>query len=170
MTERVFVRDLMTVGVTTCAPETPIVELARLLLAGELEAVAVLDHEGFAVGMVSQTELARAYAQDDWRQLTAEAIMHSPIPQIPPDIPLKAAAQIMCDQGVRIVFLMHHAGGIAYPAAALTFNHLLRHLAARDDSELNDLGIKAARQPPLDTFIARRDAARRQSSFSNHEE
>jgi CBS domain-containing protein len=161
MAERLLVRDLMTVGVATCSPETPVADIARLLLEKELEAVVVLDQEGFAAGIVSQDELARAYTRDDCRDLTAEAIMWERVPQVPPDIPLAAAAQLMQDQGVRMLFLMHHAGGIEYPAAAISYRHILRHLAARSDDELRDLGIAAARQAPLDKFIQKRDAARR---------
>lgn len=170
MTERILVRDLMTVGVASCSPETPVVELAELMLSADLEGVAVLDHKGFAIGMVSRQEIAQAYTHEDWHQLTAEAVMRSPIPQLPPDIPLRAAAQMMCDQSTRIVFMMHHAGGIAYPAAELTFKHLMRHLAAHEDSDLQDLGIKAARQRPLDAFITRRDAVRRENQFPDNEE
>jgi predicted transcriptional regulator len=163
MTERSLVRDLMTVGVTTCSPDTPIVEVTRLLLERDLEGVVVLDLEGHAVGVVSRDELVRAYARDDCRDLTAEEVMRDGVPQIPPDIPLTAAAQLMQDLGVRVVFLMHHAGGIEWPAATLSYKHLLRHLAAQEEDELSDLGIAAARQTPLETFIQKRDDARRQT-------
>jgi hypothetical protein len=56
---------------------------------------------------------------------------------------------------------MHHAGGVKYSAAALSFNHLMRYLEAKDDSELTDLGIRAERTSPLEAFIQKRDAARR---------
>jgi CBS domain-containing protein len=161
MAERLLVRDLMTVGVATCSPETPVADIARLLLDKGLEGLVVLDQEGFAAGVVSQDELVRAYTRDDCRSLTAEAIMREGVPQIRPDIPLTAAAQLMQDQGVRMLFLMHEAGGITYPAAVLSYRHILRHLAARSDDELRDLGIAAARQAPLDKFIQKRDAARR---------
>ncbi len=79
--------------------------------------------------------------------------MREGVPQVPPDIPLTAAAQIMQDQGVRALFLMHHAGGIEYPAAMLSLTtHLLRHLAAKDDDELRDLGIHADRAGAAGTF------------------
>ena len=74
MTKRLLVRDLMTVGVKTCSPDTPIVEVTRLLLDEGLEGLAVLDQEGHAVGTVSRDELVQAYARDNCRQLTAEAI------------------------------------------------------------------------------------------------
>lgn len=160
-----LVRDLMSVGVPTCSLETPIVELTRILLEKELEAFVVLDKQGHAQGVVSRHDLVRVYAQAEaarkpYESLTAGEVMQDGVPQVPPDIPLSTAAQIMQDQGVRVLYMMHHAGGIAYPAAMLTYKHLLRHLAMESESDLNDLGIKAEREAPLETFIRRRDAAR----------
>jgi CBS domain-containing protein len=170
MTDQIqLVRDLMTVGVATCAPAMPIVDIAHLLLTNDLESVVVLDQEGHAIGVVSHAELVAVYAAGEWQALTAEDIMRDGVPQLPPDIPLTTAAQIMQDQGLRTVYLMHHAGGIAYPAAVLSYTHLLRHLAARDEDDLADLGIKASRRAPLDAFIERRDAARRRR-LSDREE
>jgi lauroyl/myristoyl acyltransferase len=69
----------------------------------------------------------------------------------------------MQDQGVRILFITHHAGGIEYPAAYLSYKHLLRHLGARDENELRDLGIQAERESPIETFMRRRDEALRRA-------
>jgi len=160
-----LVRDLMSVGVLTCSPETPVVELTRILLEKDLEAAVVLDDRGHAAGIVSRDDLVRAYASgDDVQDLAVETLMQDGVPQIPPDIPLTAAAQIMQDQGVRIIFLMHHAGGIEYPAAMLSYTHLLRHMAMENAADLSDLGIKADRESPLEAFIKRRDEARRQAN------
>lgn len=169
MAERSLVRDLMVVGVTTCRPDTPVIDIARLLLAKNLESIVVLDQGGHAVGTVGRDELIRAYSHEDVGQMTAQDIMRDEVPQIPPDIPLAAAAQIMQDLGIRQVFLMHHAEGVDYPAASLAYTQLLRHLAADDQDDLNDLGIKAAREAPLDTFIRRRDKARKQSLLTDEE-
>jgi CBS domain-containing protein len=169
MAKRTLVRDLMSVGVATCPPDTPIVEIARLLLDKQLEGIVVLDQEGHAIGSISRDELVQAYARDNCRELTAEDVMRDSVPQIPPDVPLTVAAQLMRDQGVRVVFLMHNSAGIQYPAAALSYTHILRHLAARSDAELQDLGTAAARKSPLETFIEKRDAARRQSQYPRQE-
>jgi hypothetical protein len=69
----------------------------------------------------------------------------------------------MRDQGVRTFFLMHHAAGIEYPAAALSYKHYLRLLAAEDSEELRDLGIEADRVLPLDEFNKRRQATRQKN-------
>lgn len=162
LTPKNLVRDLMTVGVPTCPPHTPIVELTRLMLEQNWEAAIVLDgEEGHALGVVSQDELVKAYEREDARSLMVEDVMHEGVPQVPPDIPLTVAAQMMLDQNVRAFFLMHNAGGVTYPAAMITFRHLMRHLAAESDDDLKDMGIAAARKAPLQQFIERRDAAKR---------
>lgn len=158
-----LVRDLMTVGVLTCTPQTTVSEIAKLLLDHDLDEVIVLD-DGKALGVVGQDDLVAAFARDETKSLMAIQVMREGVPQIPPDIPLAAAAQIMRDQGVRTFFLMHHAAGIEYPAAALSYKHFLRLLAAEDNEDLRDLGIKADRVLPLDEFIKRRQASRQQNS------
>lgn len=169
MSERKLVRDLMTVGVATCSLATPINGIASLLLEQDLEGIVVLDKEGHAAGVVTQDELVRAYARGSWQTLLAEDVMRVDVPQLPPDIPLAAAAQLMQDQGVRVAFLTHHAGGIIYPAAVITYKHFLRHLVAQNDDELNDLGIRAARQSPLEVFFKQRDKARHNNQFPRQE-
>jgi CBS-domain-containing membrane protein len=149
----------MSVGVATCPPETPAVELARRILQGDAEVYIVLE-EGNAAGVVGPEELARAYAHTGLEGLTARQVMHEDVLQAPPDIPLAAAAQLMLDNHRREVFMMHHAGGVEYPAGVLTLRHLLRHMAAQSADELKDLGIAAQRKTPLEAFFQRRDAAR----------
>jgi CBS domain-containing protein len=157
-----LVRDLMTVGVVTCNPQTTVPELAQMLLDQDLDEVIVLD-EGKALGVVGQNELIAAFANDECRLLTAIEVMREGVAQVPPEIPLTAAAQLMRDQGVRTFFLMHHAAGIEYPAAAITYKHFLRLLVAKSRADLSDLGIRADRVAPLDGFIKRREATRQKN-------
>jgi CBS domain-containing protein len=157
-----LVRELMTVGVHTCPATQSAVEAARFILDHGLESLVVLDEEGHAAGVLGRDELVAACGRDDVSGLTVEDLMRPDIPQIPPDIPVCTAAQLMRDQGVRAFYLMHHAGGILWPAAVITYTHLLRYLTARSDDELADLGIAAARTPPVEAFVQKRDARRRQ--------
>jgi CBS domain-containing protein len=161
MSELKLVRDLMTVGVPTCPVDAAVIDLAKMMIEKDWEAVVVLDGEqGHAVGVVSRKELAQAYVQGEFAGLTAEDVMGERIPSVPPDIPIAVAAQIMLDEGVRAAYITHHAGGIKYPAAWLPLKNLIRHMIGDD---LSDLGIRAAREQPLDTFIRRRDEARKRA-------
>jgi predicted transcriptional regulator len=157
-----LVRDLMSIGVLTCSPDTPLVQLTRILLERDLEGAVVLDEQGHATGIVDLNDLIRAYSAGEYADLTVESVMQDGVPQIPPDIPLTAAAQIMQDKGLRVVFLMHHAGGIEYPAAMLSYKNMLRHMSMESEDELSDLGVEAARELPLETFLKRRQKARNQ--------
>jgi CBS domain-containing protein len=154
-----YVRDLMTVGVLTCSADTPILEIARRLLDQALDDMVVLE-EGHAIGVISPAELIQALTRPNFDDLKASDVMRDGVAQTPPEIPLEAAAQIMLDLGVRSLFVMHHAGGIEYPAAVLSYRHLLRYMTASSVDDLKDLGISAQRQMPLESFIKRRDLAR----------
>jgi hypothetical protein len=81
-------------------------------------------------------------------------------------MPLAVAAQMMKDKGIRVAYMMHNAGGIIYPAAFISYRHILRHMAAKDESELKDLGLSAARKSPIEQFIEKRDAARRKAGLT----
>jgi CBS domain-containing protein len=159
-----LVRNLMHIGVPTCPVQTPLVEAARTLLAKQLEALIVLDEHGHAVGMLSRREVALAYAQAGinefgFETLTVAHVMHADIPKVPADIPATAAVQIMLDQDVREIYVMHHEGGVHYPAAVLRFEDVLRFVSARTEADLVGMGSGAARKSPIEIFKERHSKA-----------
>lgn len=162
-----LVRDLMTVGVPTCKTTTLVSEIARFLIENNnVEEVVVLGQEGEGVGVVGYEELVAAYGRENVRQLTAEQVMREGVPELPSDIPLVAAAQWMRDKNIRVAYMNHNSAGIIYPAALISYKHIVRHIAAQDESELKDLGIYAERKSPLEQFIARREEARKQAGLT----
>ena len=165
MTEQKLVRDLMTVGVPTCKWETPIQDIARFLLEHHVEAMCVLDEEGHGIGVVGEQELVSAYGRDNPDELKAEDIMSEGVPELGADIPLTVAAQMMKDKGTRIAYMLHNSAGIIYPAAFISYRHILRHIAAKDEKDLKDLGLAAERKSPIEQFIERRDEARRKAGL-----
>lgn len=160
-----LVRDLMTVGVPTCKWDSPIVDIARFLLEKNVEAMCVLDGEGHGIGVVGAEELVWAYAREGFEKLTAEDVMSEGVPELGADIPLAVAAQMMKDKGIRVAYMMHNSAGIIYPAAYISYRHILRHMAAKDENDLKDLGLSAERKSPLEQFIQRRDEARRKAGL-----
>ncbi|MBN1304641.1 MAG: CBS domain-containing protein [Anaerolineales bacterium] len=161
----ILVRDLMTVGVPTCKISTPLVDIAQFLLDNHLDEMVVLGEEGEGQGIVGYEELIDAYTKDDYRSLTAEEVMREGVPELPPEIPLEAAAHLMKDLGIRAAYMNHNSAGTVYPAAYISYKHLVRYLAARDEKDLEDLGISARREAPVQTFVRRRDEARRKAGL-----
>jgi len=166
VSEPTLVRDLMTVGVPTCKTNVLAVDIARFIIDNNAEEMVVLGNEGEGVGVVGYEELVRAYEREDVKSLTAEQVMHEGVPELPSDIPLTVAAQMMRDKGIRVAYMTHNSSGIIYPAAMISYKHIIRHIAAKDESELKDLGIKAERKSPLEQFIERRDKARKNAGLT----
>ena len=156
----------MTVGVPTCKADVLAADIARFLIDNNAEEMVVLGSEGEGVGVVGYDELVKAYGREDARSLTAEQVMREGVPELPSDIPLTVAAQMMRDRGIRVAYMTHNSSGIIYPAAMISYKHIVRHIAAKDESELKDLGIKAERKSPLEVFIAKRDKARKEAGIT----
>jgi len=161
-----LVRDLMTVGVPTCKNTTPVVDIARFLIENNVEELVVLGDEGEGIGVCGYRELVGAYERENVRELTAEDVMSEGVPELPSDITLKLAAQLLRDKDIRVAYMNHNSAGIIYPAASISYRHLVRHLAAENEEELKDLGFNAERKSPLAQFIERRDEARRQAGLT----
>ena len=156
----------MTVGVPTCKNTTPVVDIARLLIENNTEELVVLGEEGEGIGVCGYRELVNAYEREGIRELTAEDVMSEGVPELPSDITLKLAAQLLRDKGIRVGYMNHNSAGIIYPAASISYKHLVRHLAAANAEEIKDLGFNAERKSPLEQFIEKRDEARRQAGIT----
>lgn len=156
----------MTVGVPTCKSTTPVVDIARFLIENNVEELVVLGEEGEGIGVCGYKELVSAYERENVRKLTAEDVMSEGVPELPSDITLKLAAQLLRDKNIRVAYMNHNSAGIIYPAASISYKHLVRHLAADDNEELKDLGFNAERKSPLEQFIKRRDEARKQAGLT----
>jgi len=172
MIEQKLVRDLLTVGVPTCKTSTLIVDIARFLLEQNAEEMVILGNTGEGVGVVGYEELVSAYIvptggeHENVKSLTAEDVMREGVPELPADIPLTVAAQMMKDKGIRVAYMTHNSAGIIYPAAMISYKHIIRHLAAKDESELKDLGLAAERKSPVEMFVERRNDARRKAGLT----
>jgi len=110
--------------------------------------------------MLSRREAVAVYGRSgvdmhDVRTLTVADVMKPDIPEVPPDIPAAAAAQIMLDQSIREIYLMHHGGGASWPAAVLRFEDILRYLSAESEADVADLGAGAPRTSPIEAFMER---------------
>ncbi len=127
-----FVRDVMHRGVLTCSADTPLLEVAKILAEHKINAVFVVNDSGDACGVVSQTDLVRAYSQDrDLGSLVAEDVMTPEVVTVIPDIPVKTAAGIMIDRGIhRLLITM--GGPLPYrPVGILSMSDIVRDMSGR---------------------------------------
>jgi crotonyl-CoA carboxylase/reductase len=94
----VKVRDWMRFGVLTCGPNTPAEVVAEILRAHDVSALVVVDPDGFAVGLISRTDLVDAmFARSSSRQTRglARDLMSSPVVCVHADAPIEEAVRLI---------------------------------------------------------------------------
>ena len=122
-------RDIMSKTVVSVYPETSTREIARLLLDKGISAVPVVDNDGAAVGIVSESDLIRPdrAAREVWRQSwleifaegealapellawlqsqshTARAVMSAPVITVSEDTELGEIARVLHTHQIRRV-------------------------------------------------------------------
>jgi CBS domain-containing protein len=125
-----LVRDVMHRGVITCWADEPVVDVARRLREYAINAIFVLDQSGRAEGVISQTDLARAFVQGGWENHTADEIMTPEVVTISGDIPLDVAIQIMLDRHIHRLLIVQ--GGLTpnRPVGVLSLSDVVREMAS----------------------------------------
>ena len=81
-------------------PETPVVEIARIMAARRIGAVLIVTGAGQVAGILSERDIVKAVSdrRNGVRCLAAEEIMTREVVMVGPDTPVEAALEIM-DQG-----------------------------------------------------------------------
>jgi CBS domain-containing protein len=94
-----LVRDWMHVGVVSCRPETPMIDVAKTMRAHHISALVVTDGEGAAVGVISRTDLANVSFVETylshWRGMEARHLMTSPVVAVSPGTPVAEAIELL---------------------------------------------------------------------------
>jgi len=123
-----LVRDVMHRGVAICNMDTPLKEVARRMCGAHVTAIVVVDALGEVVGIISGTDLAQAYVDARLEDL-AEDIMTTSVATIMPDIPVKAATQLMLDHKIHQLVIQHARPTPAIPVGMLSMNDVMRLIA-----------------------------------------
>jgi CBS domain-containing protein len=94
----------MHLGVLTCGPEAPAETVADTMQAHDVSALVVVDEEGYAVGVISRTDLVNAtfvrpYFRH-WRGLAARHLMSTPVVSVRAEAPIEDAVRLIQDRKI----------------------------------------------------------------------
>jgi CBS domain-containing protein len=179
-------RDVMTTEVVSVGPDTPIRDIANLLLRSGISAVPVVDDAGAPVGMVSEGDLvgrndADRQARRDWwlmmlgegealhpdflaslgsTQLRARDVMSAPVMTVGEDIPVAEIARILSEHHIKRVPVLRDGRMVGIVSRA----DLIRALASEDSESATP--AKANRQPGAVAGAGRVD---RQAGGAGHD-
>ena len=132
MGDEVKVREWMHLGVITCAPETSAEDVAETMKLHDVSAVVVVDAEGYAVGLISRTDLVNAtFVQPylrHWRGLSARHLMTSPVVSVRAETPLAEAVRLIKERRIHRVVVTMPEGSRERPIGILSVTDLVGHL------------------------------------------
>ena len=121
------VRDVMTIGVPACKTTTSLTGVAQLLSQEAREILVVMGDEGVE-GVVSQSDLARAFL-GDYESMTAQDVMSPRMFSLSPDVLLKTAVEEMIAKGVHQMLVVSEGQESAAPLGVLSKRHIVELMA-----------------------------------------
>jgi CBS domain-containing protein len=126
------VRDWMNLGVITCDPETAAEDVAETMRRYDVSALVVTDAHGYAVGLVSRTDLVAAASLPPYpgqrRGLTARHLMSAPVITVRADAPLAEAVRMILERHIHRIVVTVPENGRERPIGILSVTDLVGHL------------------------------------------
>ncbi|MBC7224255.1 MAG: CBS domain-containing protein, partial [Anaerolineae bacterium] len=101
--------------------------VARQMLRANADAVVVVNEMGEVSGIISRTDIVRQHHNKYW-EMKAEDIMTPTVYTIVPDIPVNAAAQLMLDNQVHQLVILHARPAPQRPVGILTMRDIIRYM------------------------------------------
>ena len=126
-------------GVITCAPETPVIDVAAKLDAHDISALVVVDENGDALGVISRTDLVNARFiapyMKHWRGLSAQHLMTKPVISVSAETTIEEAAQLLFEKHIHRLVVVEKSGYHLHPVGILSVTDLARHVGEQTKSE-----------------------------------
>ena len=106
------IRSVMTADPATCQAETPVRDIARLMLENDIGLVPVIDAQGRPVGTVTDRDIAlRLVAEGrDPQQCTAQDCMTAPVTSVAIESSLTDATDLMESRQIRRLLVVDADG------------------------------------------------------------
>jgi CBS domain-containing protein len=134
------VRDLMHHGVIACKPDDPLDDVIEIMREARVSAIVVLDEQKHMEGILSTTDLARAFASAPDRSQLPEIfpyhLMTRDVLVTWPDEPLIQATDRMLSHSVHRLVVVESESKRTQPVGILSLTDLTR-------AGMNDIGMEA---------------------------
>ncbi len=124
-------RDIMTRDVITVPMNDTLKHIANLLSRKRAASVIVTNHDGEAMGVISDTDILKVIGKGNWENITAENIMTHNIQFVKPTSTLIEAAIIMREKHIHrlLVFSEGGVGASHRPIGILNASDIIREVA-----------------------------------------
>ncbi|MFZ2487800.1 MAG: CBS domain-containing protein [Anaerolineae bacterium] len=121
---------MMHYGVIACATSTPLDEVAQRMTEYRVHAIVVTDAAGYAVGVVSQTDVVLARqgrAAEELATLTAADVMSTHVVSCTPDTTISEAITLMTRNHIHRLVVVDNRGGKPWPVGVLSMTDIINY-------------------------------------------
>lgn len=124
------VRELMHYGAITVSANTPVNEVARRMASYRIHAIVVVDEDGYAIGIVSQTDIVLARqgnTPDQLARLTAADIMTRRLITCTPQTKVSEAITLMTRNRIHRLVVVDERRGKLWPIGILSQTDIINY-------------------------------------------
>ena len=126
-----LVNDVMSRELITCVASTPIVQVMRRLIDHSIHAIVVVDEAGYAIGIVSQTDVLQVQYQlagPEGSCIMAGDIMSTHVITCTADMPLLEAVTLMTRNHIHRLVVSKGNNEKIYPLGILSMTDVIRYV------------------------------------------
>jgi len=116
-------------GVFTCKADSSLLDAARKMADEDISALVVMDDEGSLAGIITRTDLLRAYAAHaDWTKCHVGDFMNPNVITVGLSTPLSQVTQLLLDKQIHRVVVVRQEEARLRPVAVISAADLVYHM------------------------------------------
>ena len=121
-------------GIVSCKRQEALGDIAQRMADDDISALVVVNAAGDLAGIISRSDLLRAYMEnpDDWRTLPAETYMTQDVVTVAPTDRLLDAASLLLSNHIHRVVVVQEGEGGKHPIAVISDSDLVCDMADSD--------------------------------------
>lgn len=116
-------------GVYTCSSDTTLLTAAHRMADEDISALVAVDKDGYLAGIVTRTDLIRAYRTlQDWQTHRVEEVMNTDVITVGPQALLAQVADLLLEEHIHRVVVVRQEGDKQRPVAVVSSTDLVYHM------------------------------------------
>ncbi|MCU0510445.1 MAG: CBS domain-containing protein [Anaerolineae bacterium] len=120
-------------GVLTCAPDTTLVSAAQRMTGEDVSALVVVDDDGGLAGIISRTDLLRAWEKGGpWAERTVEQYMSRNVVTVGLETTLGEVTDLLLEGRIHRVVVVRQEGDKVRPVGVVSAADVVYHMLKQE--------------------------------------
>jgi CBS domain-containing protein len=116
-------------GIYSCYRNTPLLEASRKMVTEDISSLVVLDEQGYLTGIITRTDLVRAYLENEkWENLPVSAFMSENVVTVDQKATLKQVALLLQEKHIHRVVVVREEDGKKRAVAVFSDSDLIQQM------------------------------------------